>query len=71
LVQPTLGEACHFIDLLRFLAGTPILRADRVRSFNQASMMQINHHGAIDGVTGSCHELVLADGRSLLIDCGL
>jgi len=28
-------------------------------------MMQINHHGAIDGVTGSCHELVLADGRSL------
>jgi len=33
--------------------------------------MDILHHGAIDGVTGSCHELILADGRSLLIDCGL
>jgi len=31
----------------------------------------INHHGAVDGVTGSCHELTLADGRSVLIDCGL
>lgn len=29
------------------------------------------HHGAVDGVTGSCHELRLADGRALLIDCGL
>jgi len=33
--------------------------------------MQMLHHGAIDGVTGSCHALVRADGRSLLIDCGL
>ena len=31
----------------------------------------ITHHGAVDGVTGSCHELALADGRSALIDCGL
>jgi metallo-beta-lactamase family protein len=31
----------------------------------------IAHHGAIDGVTGSCHELMLGDGRSVLIDCGL
>jgi metallo-beta-lactamase family protein len=31
----------------------------------------ITHHGAVDGVTGSCHELTLADGRSVLIDCGL
>ena len=30
----------------------------------------IKHHGAVDGVTGSCHELTLADGRSVLIDCG-
>ncbi len=29
------------------------------------------HHGAVDGVTGSCHQLSLADGRSLLVDCGL
>ena len=31
----------------------------------------IRHHGAVDGVTGSCHELMLGDGRSVLIDCGL
>ena len=33
--------------------------------------MHIHHHGAINGVTGSCHQLTLADGRALLIDCGL
>jgi metallo-beta-lactamase family protein len=31
----------------------------------------VHHHGAVDGVTGSCHELRFADGRSLLVDCGL
>lgn len=31
----------------------------------------ITHHGAVDGVTGSCHRLTLVDGRSVLIDCGL
>ena len=29
------------------------------------------HHGAVDGVTGSCHEYRLAADYSLLIDCGL
>ena len=33
--------------------------------------MDILHHGAIDGVTGSCHELRLASGAGILIDCGL
>ncbi len=32
---------------------------------------RIIHHGAVDGVTGSCHELLLGGGRSILIDCGL
>lgn len=32
--------------------------------------MEIRHHGAKDGVTGSCHQLVLGKD-SLLIDCGL
>ena len=31
----------------------------------------IKHHGAATGVTGSCHELLLDDHASLLIDCGL
>ena len=34
-------------------------------------MYTIHHHGAGTGVTGSCHQLTLTDGRSLLVDCGL
>lgn len=33
--------------------------------------MQIIHHGAATGVTGSCHELITQPGYSLLVDCGL
>lgn len=36
-----------------------------------APAVTIQHHGAVRGVTGSCHRLTLADGRSVLIDCGL
>ncbi|SBT04482.1 hypothetical protein ACCAA_1460004 [Candidatus Accumulibacter aalborgensis] len=32
---------------------------------------RITHHGAIDGVTGSCHQLSLPDDPSPRIDCGL
>ena len=32
---------------------------------------QILHHGAAQGVTGSCHQLLLDNQHSLLIDCGL
>lgn len=31
----------------------------------------IEHHGAVDGVTGSCHQLHMDADSSLLIDCGL
>lgn len=31
----------------------------------------IKHHGATQGVTGSCHELVISEQSSVLIDCGL
>jgi len=30
----------------------------------------ISHHGAVNGVTGSCHELRLGD-FGVLVDCGL
>lgn len=30
-----------------------------------------HHHGAVNGVTGSCHQLSLNSGESVLIDCGL
>lgn len=33
--------------------------------------IQICHHGAMDGVTGSCHELRLVEGPGILIDCGM
>ncbi|MBH0019490.1 MBL fold metallo-hydrolase [Pseudoalteromonas sp. SWXJ133] len=33
--------------------------------------MRILHHGAVNGVTGSCHELAINKHTSILIDCGL
>lgn len=33
--------------------------------------MQVIHHGAHQGVTGSCHQLLINANQSLLIDCGL
>lgn len=35
------------------------------------SYPEIIHHGAVNGVTGSCHELRLDAERGVLIDCGL
>lgn len=32
--------------------------------------MHVVHHGAHHGVTGSCHQLMIDESRSLLIDCG-
>ncbi len=32
---------------------------------------EIVHHGAVNGVTGSCHELQINADNSVLIDCGL
>ncbi|GIU51348.1 MBL fold hydrolase [Shewanella sairae] len=33
--------------------------------------MRIIHHGAVNGVTGSCHQLDINPNSSILIDCGL
>lgn len=33
--------------------------------------MRVEHHGALHGVTGSCHQLFYDTNRSLLVDCGL
>lgn len=35
------------------------------------SHLNIISHGAVDGVTGSCHQLTLNDDEAILIDCGL
>lgn len=37
----------------------------------QDKAIKISHHGAVNGVTGSCHELHLNAENSILIDCGL
>ena len=37
----------------------------------EGMVVRLRHHGARDGVTGSCHELMLDDRRSLLVDCGI
>ncbi len=34
-------------------------------------MFEIRHHGAVNGVTGSCHELQIDAANSVLVDCGL
>ncbi len=36
-----------------------------------ATYPNISHHGAVQGVTGSCHELHIDDQNSVLIDCGI
>ncbi len=33
--------------------------------------VDIIHHGAVNGVTGSCHQLNINSQSSVLIDCGL
>ena len=33
-------------------------------------MLSLISHGGLEGVTGSCHELGYAPGKSLLVDCG-
>jgi metallo-beta-lactamase family protein len=38
---------------------------------NHSSYPLILHHGAVTGVTGSCHELQIDQANSVLIDCGL
>ena len=38
---------------------------------NQHPYPRVQHHGAVNGVTGSCHQLWMTPADSLLIDCGL
>lgn len=40
-------------------------------TFDSESFPKIEHHGAVDGVTGSCHELKVDTDNSVLVDCGL
>ncbi len=49
------GEACHFVDLLRFLAGSPIVS---VRALSRDA----------DGQDGGCFELAFANGDSAALN---
>lgn len=44
---------------------------DAEAGMNDLSYPLILHHGAVAGVTGSCHELRIDRTNSVLIDCGL
>jgi predicted dehydrogenase len=57
-----LGEGCHFIDLLRFLAGSPIERANAVAMGPRDSTRTADDHVSItltfaDGSIGTIHYL--------------
>ncbi len=41
------------------------------REHNLMTYPYITHHGAVTGVTGSCHQLHMDVHNSLLVDCGL
>ncbi|KOR32139.1 hypothetical protein TI05_09130, partial [Achromatium sp. WMS3] len=43
------------------------MSADALNTF----LATITHHGAIDGVTGSCHQLNTPTDDAVLVDCGL
>lgn len=43
----------------------------RTKTIACKQAVEIIHHGAVNGVTGSCHQLVINEKSSLLIDCGL
>ena len=76
-----IGEACHFIDLLRFLAGTPIVewrRMDMASATRDTLSLQL---GFADGSIGTVHYFangpksfpkerleVFAGGRALQLD---
>lgn len=40
-------------------------------SSSKSKFPQFIHHGAVDGVTGSCHRLIASENCHYLIDCGL
>ena len=47
------------------------LTAPRQTAHHAGMQLHFTHHGAVRGVTGSCHRLTLADGQAVLVDCGL
>ncbi len=76
-----IGEACHFIDLLRFLAGVPIVRAQRLVMDSATGDCVSISLGFDDGSLGTIHYLangskafpkerleVFAAGRVLQLD---
>ena len=75
------GEACHFIDLLRFLAGAPIVRAEAMAMDSATGDSVSIQLGFEDGSLGTVHYLangskafpkerleVFAAGRVLQLD---
>lgn len=54
----------------RLVMSDPV-DSTRLPAQHDRMQLQFTHHGAVNGVTGSCHRLTLPDGQAVLIDCGL
>jgi hypothetical protein len=50
--------------------GLPVGRIEPISSLSLL-IMKLVHHGAHEGVTGSCHQLSWEKGKSRLVDCGI
>jgi predicted dehydrogenase len=75
------GEACHFVDLLRFLAASPIVSHEQVRMESATADSMTMHLRFADGSIGTVHYFangsrafpkerleVFAQGRVLQLD---
>ena len=75
------GEACHFVDLLRFLAGAPIVAAEKTRMRDRSGETATLQLTFADGSIGTIHYFangskafpkerleVFAQGRVLQLD---
>jgi predicted dehydrogenase len=66
------GEACHFIDLARFLVGSPItdLSVDSAVDADGRPIDDVSHLtiSFADGSTAAVHYLAFFDGRTAAID---
>lgn len=53
------------------IGSKPPLQPINIKPETRNVKPSVSHHGAADGVTGSCHRLRIGSEKSFLVDCGL